>query len=217
MALSHEAARRVYDRIGRVQDWQGFYERRAVERLLAHSALREARAVVEFGFGTGRLAAEMLSRHLPAGATYAGFDVSPTMLRLARRRLERWNERARLVLTHGAPLLPLPDRSADRLVSTYTLDLLDELDQAALIDEAARVLRADGRLCLASIAPGTGGMSTLVANGWAAVWRRVPELVGGCRPIRLTPLLDSRWALGYRATIRSWGTTSEVVVARCLA
>jgi precorrin-6B methylase 2 len=52
-------ARAVYNRIGRIQDWQ-FYEDRAVAWLLADSALQTAHAVFEFGCGTGRLAVRMM-------------------------------------------------------------------------------------------------------------------------------------------------------------
>ncbi len=46
-----------YDRFGRRQDPQGWYEDAALERLIALGRLAEARAVCEFGCGTGRLAA----------------------------------------------------------------------------------------------------------------------------------------------------------------
>ncbi len=214
MTLSHQAARQVYDRIGRAQDWQGFYEGRAVRRLIARGAFEDAHAVAEFGFGTGRLAAELLSGPLPEHATYVGFDISATMERLARRRLAPWGERTRLIVTDGSPLLPLADRSCDRLISTYTLDLLEERDQAVFLDEASRVVEGDGLLCLASITPGRGGLATTLSDAWEAVWRRMPALVGGCRPIHLAALLDARWDTAYRATVRPWGVTSEILVAR---
>ena len=54
--LSHAAARALYDRIGRWQDTQRFYEDRATGDLIAHADLHQAQAVFEFGVGTGRLA-----------------------------------------------------------------------------------------------------------------------------------------------------------------
>ena len=54
--LSHEEAQRFYDRFGAKQDWQRFYEDRAISELVAHGALADAQSVVEFGCGTGRIA-----------------------------------------------------------------------------------------------------------------------------------------------------------------
>jgi hypothetical protein len=48
--LSPAEAARVFDRIGRLQDSQGSYERRAVEELLRRGAFERAAAVVELGW-----------------------------------------------------------------------------------------------------------------------------------------------------------------------
>ena len=63
--LTHDEARRVYDRIGAGQDSQAFYEDRATRLLIRHGAFERARSVLEFGCGTGRFAARLLARHLP--------------------------------------------------------------------------------------------------------------------------------------------------------
>ena len=74
--LSHTAARALYDRIGRWQDTQRFYEDDATADLFARSDLRHAQSVFEFGSGTGRLAERLLRDHLPATARYQGIDIS---------------------------------------------------------------------------------------------------------------------------------------------
>ncbi len=85
--LSHEQARRLYDRIGAKLDSQSFYEDRANHVLSEHADFGRARRVFEFGCGTGRLAEEILAHHLPAHAEYRAIDVSATMVALARQRL----------------------------------------------------------------------------------------------------------------------------------
>ncbi len=77
--LSHSQAARFYDLLGARLDTQAFYEAEALRDLVAHLELETCRSVMEFGFGTGRLAAELLSAHLPPNATYFGLDVSATM------------------------------------------------------------------------------------------------------------------------------------------
>ena len=58
-------ARRVYDRIGRVQDIQAIYEHRATRTLLAWGEFERAQTVFEFGFGTGAFARRLLEQQLP--------------------------------------------------------------------------------------------------------------------------------------------------------
>ena len=109
--LSYEEARAFYDRFGPRQDLQRCYENRAIEALLDHSGLEEAGSIVEFGCGTAAMAEELLRRRLPPGSTYLGFDVSSTMLKLARERTAPWVRRARVELTTGSPSLPIRDGS----------------------------------------------------------------------------------------------------------
>jgi hypothetical protein len=95
-ALTSEQARQVYDRIGRAQDWQRFYENAATADLVAHAGFDAAHSIVELGCGTGRFAAGLLTRHLPADASYVGVDLSPRMVALASERLRPWRDRARV-------------------------------------------------------------------------------------------------------------------------
>jgi ubiquinone/menaquinone biosynthesis C-methylase UbiE len=138
--LSREAAREFYDRFGARQDSQEFYERPAVSGLIARLDLAHARAVVELGCGTGRLAAELLDTHLAADARYVGLDVSGTMVELARDRTARFNRRVEMRQTDGSPRIDAPDGSFDRFISSYVLDLLSPDDIASVLGEAHRVL-----------------------------------------------------------------------------
>jgi ubiquinone/menaquinone biosynthesis C-methylase UbiE len=218
MTLSRAQARRVYDRIGRAQDWQAFYEDPAIELLLAKGGFSGAQAVIEFGCGTGRLAERLLQDHLPADASYLGLDLSPKMIDFAGRRLDRWAPQAKLRLTDGSPQLVVPNEAFDRFVCTYVLDLLCDRDIDAVLDEASRVLTADGLLCLAGLASGRRGAARLVSRGWRAVWSIWPQAVGGCRPLELLDHLpQSDWQIGHQDRVAAWGITSEVVVASPVA
>ena len=123
-ALTPEQARRVYDRIGRAQDWQRFYEDAATAELVAHADFDTAHAVVELGCGTGRFAAALLAGYLPADASYVGVDLSPRMVALASDRLGPWRHRAAVTLVDGGATLPAADGGADRFVANYVFDLL---------------------------------------------------------------------------------------------
>jgi ubiquinone/menaquinone biosynthesis C-methylase UbiE len=212
--LTPEEAGRVYDRIGRFQDWQNFYEGPAKRSLEAHAEFEAAVAMFELGCGTGAHAEHLLDTRLPAGTVYQGVDVSSKMTGLASSRLERFGDRARVDLVSGEPPLPGEDHSYDRFLAVYVFDLLSPKLSAALIDEARRLLTKDGRLCLVGLTEGDSGPSRVVSSLWTAVWRRSPSLVGGCRPVDLSGLLDDRWRIDHVGTVTAWAVTSRVVVAR---
>jgi ubiquinone/menaquinone biosynthesis C-methylase UbiE len=213
-ALTSEQARRVYDRIGRAQDWQRFYEDAATGDLVVHAGFDAARSVVELGCGTGRFAAGLLARHLPADAGYVGVDLSPRMVALASERLRSWRDRARVSLVDGDAPVPATDGAADRFVANYVFDLLGAEETGAMLTEARRVLAPGGLLCTAGLTFGEGGIARFVSRGWTGVWTRRPELVGGCRPVRLVDALDpAAWDVRHRGTVVAWGIASEILIA----
>ena len=212
--LDAARARRVYDRVGRWQDTQRLYENAATRRLARAARLGEARSVFELGCGTGRFAAEVLDS--ASDASYLGVDVSPRMVELARQRLLAYASRAQVrVLEPPARTLPGADRSFDRFVSTYVLDLLSSDDACALIEEAHRLLASEGLLALVSLTHGRTAASRLLSGVWGTAAARWPALVGGCRPVELTELLDAgAWQILERDVVISWAVPSEVLVAR---
>ncbi|MFV2091286.1 MAG: methyltransferase, partial [Pseudomonadales bacterium] len=104
--LTRGQARRFYDRLGAFQDRQAFYEDKALDVLVEHGRFSEANRVLEIGCGTGRLAARLLSDHLPSSAQYLALDQSPTMVSLAQQGLEQYRERGAVRLTDGGVKLP---------------------------------------------------------------------------------------------------------------
>jgi ubiquinone/menaquinone biosynthesis C-methylase UbiE len=213
--VTHEQARRFYDRIGRGQDARPLSERRALTALAALGDFGRARTVVEFGCGTGRFAARLLRERLPGDASYFGLDVSPRMVGLALKAVAPWQGRARVQLTDGSIRLPVPDGSADRVISTYVLDLLAPADTAAFIAEARRVLRPGGALALASLTQGRTPPARVLTLLWTTVWRHAPALLGGCRPLRLGDLVVAEdWDVTAHFPVTDWFLSSEVLVAR---
>lgn len=212
--LSHGEAERFYDRIGRRQDSQGFYEDVALDELLAHGAFERAHDLLEIGCGTGRFAVRLLGDAAPEDVHYVGLDVSATMVELARERLRPFGERARVVKTDGALTLPFAEASFDRIVATYVADLLSEADIGLFLAESWRVLRPSGLLCTAGLTRGERGASRVVTAIWSFVHRLSPGLVGGCRPLELVDHLDpARFRVVHRRVVTGFAVPSEVLVA----
>ncbi len=212
--LSPDEARAFYDRFGRSQDRQAFYEDRALLDLEAHGSFEEAESVLELGCGTGRLAHRLLANRLPRSARYIGLDLSATMVELSRDRLRPFGDRVSVRQTEGSTRLDLPDRSFDRVVSTYVLDLLPEAAIRTFLLEARRVLVDGGLLCLASLTRGRGVVSRAVTALWEGVHAVRPVLLGGCRPLDLGRYVSSElWTVRHEAVHVAYGIASQVLVA----
>lgn len=214
MVLTRSQARSFYDRFGKKQDAQAFYEDAALDDLIAHAAFEQAEKVFELGCGTGRFAFRLLTKQLSPSASYLGIDLSQTMIDIAAQRISPYAERAKVVQSDGSLRFPLPDRSVDRVVSTYVLDLLSETDIRQASSEARRVLIPSGKLCLVSLTHGVTFASRIVCALWSAVFRLHAPLVGGCRPIRLDSFFDQQvWSVDYRNVVTQFGVPSEVLIA----
>ena len=213
MELTSSEARAYYDKFGKKQDTQGFYEDPALDDLIAHAGFQNARKIFEFGCGTGKLAERLLAAHMPASATYFGCDVSSTMVELATQRLSDYSERAKVVLSDGIVHFPLADHSVDRVVSTYVLDILSVEDIGLVFTEAHRVIVSGGKLCLVSLTKGVTFLPRMISFLWMTVFRMRASLVGGCRPICLEQYIDpKRWHFEYRNVLTPFGVPSEIVV-----
>lgn len=212
--LSYQQAKKFYDRFGKKQDWQSFYEDVATEALIRNGEFDKASGVLEFGCGTGRFGERLLDGHLPAHARYVGVDISDTMVALTKERLVRFGLRAEVYLADGSPRLDFGTATFDRFVSNYVLDLLTFEDIWTVLQEAWRVLSAEGLLGLTSLTHGFTSLSRLVERIWTAIHAIRPTLVGGCRPISLSELVtEPRWKIRYDDKFSNYGVPSEVLVA----
>ncbi|MQA96256.1 MAG: methyltransferase domain-containing protein [Streptosporangiales bacterium] len=102
----------------------------ALERLLPQGPA----VLADLACGTGIIT----TRLRRPGRRVLGIDPSAGMARLAAPRLD-----GAVVLGDGTRL-PLPDASVDAVTTVWLLHLLDEAGSAAVIAEAARVLRPGG-------------------------------------------------------------------------
>jgi ubiquinone/menaquinone biosynthesis C-methylase UbiE len=212
--LSREQVRSFYDRFGTKQDWQRFYEGPAIRDLLAHGAFERGRAIFELGCGTGWFAQELLTRYLTESATYVCFDLSSTMVTLARNRLAKFGKRVDVHLTDGSLKLPLPDLQFDRFVSNYVLDLLPPEDIHVVLQEAHHILTPGGRLCLISLTGGFSPLSRTLIWLWKLLFSVRPSLVGGCRPVELLDFISEKtWEVVHHNSVVTFGVPSEVLVA----
>lgn len=132
--------------------WAAVYDHdanplQALEESLVRAAVGDPRGreVIELGCGTGRHTRWLVE----SGATVTAIDFSQGMLDEARRKCD--SERVRFLVHDLHRPLPLPDESADLVVSGLVLEHLRDLPSFFL--EARRVLRPGGRAVISAMHP----------------------------------------------------------------
>lgn len=91
-----------------------------------------------------------------AGIRYVAADLSPSMLRRARKRAQGRDLAGIEFLEADATAIPLPAASVDLFLSFWGLHCFD--DPEAALSEAARLLRPGGRLVGSSFVRGREGL-----------------------------------------------------------
>ena len=211
--LSKTKVKQFYDDWGIKQDNPGEYEELAVNFMVEKGNFTQANDIFEFGFGTGKFAKSLF---LLTGANfnYIGQDLSETMYSIASDRLHPWSEKIKLNLTSGSVKIDLPDNSVDRFVSNFVLDILDENEIEQLLNEAHRVLRSNGLLCLSSLDRGISEWAKIKSFCWQSLYKIRPMKLGGCRPLKLSNHLNSsKWRTIEEKVFDTKGVSSSVIIA----
>ncbi|GAA2498685.1 class I SAM-dependent methyltransferase [Terrabacter carboxydivorans] len=130
----YDAFAEAYARANEHGLFNRWYARPAVLDLLGDVA---GRRILDAGCGSGPLLADLTEQ----GASVAGFDASPAMVRLARERL---GDEADLAVADLTRPLPYDDEAFDDAVAMLVLHYLEDWSQP--LAELRRVLTSGGRL-----------------------------------------------------------------------
>jgi len=185
-----EAARRFYDRISSAYDALADASEGACrERGLSLLAPAPGESALEVGYGTGHGLVELARRVGEAGRV-VGLDVSPSMAREARGRLDREGVAARVDLRVGAaPPLPFEDAAFDVAWMSFTLELFPETTVPEVLAEVRRVLVPGGRLGVVGMAtPPAGASESALSHTYRWLHRHFPHIVD-CEPIDVEHLV----------------------------
>jgi len=170
--------------------------------------------VLEIGCGTGELASMLCER----GASVQAFDLSPSMIAMARDRIESEGLAGQLeCLEMGVEGMDgLPDRAYGAVVSTLVLSELSEDERRFALRHALRVLAPGGILVLADeVVPRSRGRR--LAHGIArAPLLTATYLVAGATTRPLSDLAGEVNAAGFvlQKEERSHGDAFALLVAR---
>lgn len=206
--VSRSSARHFYNLWGQHYDWFSFYEARAKECALEMLGLQPGQRVLNVGLGTGKEHLQLQAAIAPGGLAF-GVDLSRRMLFAARERT-------------GAPLceadglfLPYGDRSFERLLCAYVLDLIPAGEILNWLEGFRRVLAPGGMAVLLSLTEGVDPTSRAFVGLWKAAYTISPISCGGCRPLQLSErVLDAGFASVERKIVVQFGVPSEIVLVR---
>ena len=211
---SKKAAQQFYDRISRFYDcFAGAFERKYAETALSRLAVQTGEIVLEVGFGTGHCLQRIAQLVGNNGRAY-GIDISPGMLKVTKKRLEKAGLRDRVKLCCGDAMnLPYNDSAFDAAFLSFTLELFATPEIPGVFGEVRRVLKSNGRLGIISLSRSYGEPIVLRLYEWAH--RKWPKYVD-CRPIYVErSLRDAGYQIQSREKARLVGLPLDIIIATC--
>jgi ubiquinone/menaquinone biosynthesis C-methylase UbiE len=189
--------------------WSRLTESKTAEKVLEISGIENNLNVLEAAVGTG-VVFEKIVRRNPDGNN-VGIDLSPDMLRLARKRLQKLS-RGNYELKEGDVMnLDFKDNAFDVLISNYTVDLLPEDSFDKIASGFYRVLKPNGTLVISTFSLG----KKKVNRFWYWIAEKFPALLTGCRPVSFSEYLKrARFRIEQLLQISQNTFPSEVIKAR---
>ncbi len=210
---SHETVRASYNRLSRWYDTlAGQSEARLTELALDKFAAVEGESILEIGFGTGT-ALIALARSVGSTGTIFGVDISDGMLAVASRKARKFGIWERVNLRRGdAAHLDYEDGQFDGIFMSFTLELFHPVEIPLVLRECHRVLRREGRICVAAMAKKES--PNLISQLYAWAHTRFPETID-CRPIFVHQWLeDTSFSVIDASDESVWGLPVQIVLAR---
>ncbi len=186
---------------------------RAVKEAIA-SEVPEGARVLEIGCGTGELASMLISR----GATVEGFDLSPSMVEAARKRIETegLGERFKVRQMGVEGIDTFPASTCDAVVSTLVFSEFNDDERRFALKHSERVLKPGGVIMIADeVLPRTRGrrfFHTLVRASMLALTYLVTQ--ASTKPIEDLPGEMIQSGFTVEREERSQGDSFALVIGR---
>ena len=175
--------------------FEGIFEKGLRQRSLELLAITPGEVVLEIGTGTG-FSLKKIAIAVGGGGKACGIDITPEMLKITRKRLEKARLTDRVELYEGdARNMPYEDRKFDSVYMASTLELFDTPDIPVVLKEIKRVMKPDARLVVASLTR-KGREDSLFIRIYEWFHQKMPRYAS-CRPIYVE---KSVLEAGYRIT-----------------
>ena len=174
----------------------------------------EGARVLEIGCGTGELASMLIAK----GATVDGFDASPSMIKVARERIETENLAGKLTVQNMSVdgMDGYATSNYDAVVSTLVFSELSDDERRFALKHAHRALKPGGVLVIADeVVPRTAGRKALYSMARAPMLA-VTYLVSKTSTRPIADLAGEMENAGFTIgkEVRSHGDAFAMVVGR---
>jgi len=213
--VTKEAIKKSYAKISKFYAAvEGALEKGLRKKGLELLAVQEGEAVLEIGFGTGHALVE-LARCVGKNGKVSGIDITPQMVEISRKRLEKEGLIDRVeVYEEDAKNMPFEDNLFDAVYMASSLELFDTPDIPKVLEEVKRVLKPSGRLGVISMSK-EGHEDSLFLKFYEWLHKKIPKYAS-CRPIYVE---DSIREAGYKIAeaeefMLSGLVPEKIVVAR---
>ena len=189
----------VYDRLALLYDGVDWFTGNTTHHLRRHALPHlppEGSRVLEIGFGSGKLHAELAERY-----AMAGLDRAPGMVRLTQRRLVSRGLTSEL---HAGDVTALPwgDATFDAVLLTFAFSAFPDAETA--LDEIVRVIKPGGKLIIVDAGEALDGnaMARFLAQLWSALGDYMRDEV---------PLMKARGLTATREDYGPWNCVHVTV------
>lgn len=189
--------------------WSWLTESKAAKYVIKYSEIKDGETVLEIACGTG-IVFEKIVKQNPNGENM-GIDLSPDMLKKAKKRLKKIKN-TNVKLKEGDALkLDFKNNSFDLVINNFMVDLMpfDTFDKIA--QEFFRVIKPNGRIVISTFSFG----KKKVNKFWHWVAKRFPDLLTGCRPVSFKEnLIKAGFNIEKVLEISQNTFPSEVILAK---
>ncbi len=208
--LDLEATQKSYKKVVWFYDfWSWLTESKATGIVLKLADIKDHQKVLEVACGTG-VVFEQIVRQNPNG-TNTGVDLSPDMLRKAKKRLHRLKQGHYTLMEGDVLNLKFRDNSFDIIINNFMVDLmpLESFDKIA--DEFYRMCKPSGIIVVSTFSFGNNKLNRF----WYWIAEKIPDLLTGCRPVSFSEnLIQAGFEIEKSLEISQNTFPSEVIKAR---
>lgn len=157
--------------------WSWLTESKAAKHVIEFADIKNNQSILEIACGTGVVFDQIVKRN-PSGRNI-GIDLSPDMLKKARKKLKK-NSKTNFELKEGNALhLEFEDNSFDCVVNNFMVDLMPAEKFDKIAEEFYRVTKPEGKVVVSTFAFG----KKKINHFWYWVAKKFPDLLTGCRPV----------------------------------
>ena len=207
--LNLEETKKSYKNVVWFYDaWSWLTESKAAKQVLKYAEIKDNENILEVACGTGVVFEKIVNLN-PNGKNI-GVDVSPDMLKKAKKRLQNAKS-SHFDLKEGDVFnLEVRDGSFDLIVNNFMVDLMPVESFDKIAGEFYRVLKPNGRVVISTFSFGKKSVNKF----WWWVAKNMPGVLTGCRPVSFKEnLIKAGFTIEQRIEISQNTFPAEVIKA----